>query len=766
MAAALSLALCAGTVHAEVRAFDIPGEALPQALAAFEQQAGQRVEVNVQRLAGKSATPVNGSLEPMDALRQLLAGTGLTPVVREGRLAIEASVPMAGSAQTAELAPVTVTARRGAERAKDIPFSISVISGDDVESKRLLNLEDALRSTPGVDLNSWGGFNDSNIRIRGVGSMYQVSMDDSSVVMNLDGVPLSSRNASLATMDIERVEVLKGPQGTLFGRNSEAGALNVTSRRPTREREGYVRGEVGQEGQYLTEAAVGGPVSETVSARIAVRGAGADSAVTNSQNGEPVLKSKDRGVRGSVLWQPNAGTSVLMVGEHLEQSGRVGLMLMRPYGSRPIQDITPGALWAENTADRYSVEINHDLASSRITSLTSYSTNKFDQQAGADRLVAREVYGMPSEYLKQDQQRDRVIQQDLRLSSLPGAEVFWVTGLNFAQSKRSGDSQDPVTTRSANRDFETRSRAVYGEVTYPLTSELKLTGGLRHTWERKTYDAQFLGGGVITEVDRRRLEDNYSTGRVALSYAITPQTNVYGVVARGYKAGGFNDYSSQLADGDPYKPAKADSYEVGFKTESADRRFLLNGSVFWNKVKDDHLLGYDYTTFATKALNTDTESKGAELEGTWRVGGGWSLSGGVNFVDAKIKRSVTGASSGDVAAGNRVPDVPKWSAAMTVAYRQALPEFLGLSSPTLNSSLTYRFVGKRSADPQNHFDLGSYQKVDARVGVVSGNSEFYVWADNLLDKRYELYGYYLTANGTVGMPSRGRTVGIGFSHMF
>lgn len=134
----------------------------------------------------------------------------------------------------ADSSVIEVTARHGVENAKEVPFGISVLDGYELQSRRLYSLDSALRSIPGVDINSWGSTTDANIRIRGVGSLYQVSMDDNSVVLNIDGVSMSSRYLSLGTLDVKQIEVLKGPQGTLYGRSSSAGlSMSLATNPPT-----------------------------------------------------------------------------------------------------------------------------------------------------------------------------------------------------------------------------------------------------------------------------------------------------------------------------------------------------------------------------------------------------------------------------------------------------------------------------------------------------------------------------------------------------
>lgn len=678
-----------------------------------------------------------------------------------------------GDSLVIRLEPVSVTARRGTENAQEIPFSISVISGSEIAARRSVDFEDVLRSSPGVDVNSGGGDNDTNIRIRGVGALYPVSADDGSVTINVNGAPMSSRFAQMATFDIERVEILKGPQGTLFGRNSEAGAINITTRKPTRETEGYLRSEVGGEGRYLLEGAVGGPVSETVSARVALRRSGSDSPVMNEQDGEPVTKPRDMAMRGSVLWQPGEKTSVLFLTEYEKIEDRLSMMVLRPYGDNPSLDLTPGHFESSKETVHGSAELNHDLYGFRMTSVSSYLKSDWQTYNGSDISVNSLWMGIPMELIKEDAAEERSFSQDLRLGSLPDSKVFWVAGLNLSRTERSFDTDMPSYSTVNLRDFETNAYAVYGEITYPLSDALKVTGGLRHTWEEKTYSASYETAGMIL-YDDRSLSDNYSTGRVALSYAVATGTNIYGVFARGYKAGGFNDYATSSLDSDPYDPAIVNNFEVGFKHESGDRRFMLNGALFYNDVKDDHLLGYDPSkNFATVALNADTESKGFELEGCWRAGGGLTLRGGVTYIDGGITSHVTtNTAAGDVEPGNRMPDIPKWSAMISAEYSKALGGLFGAGASTFNARIGYRYVGKRAADPQNNFELDAYHKVDARIGLGIGNGEVYVWGDNLLDERYDHYGYYMIsmvstiAPFTVGWPSMGRTIGLGAAYYF
>lgn len=683
-------------------------------------------------------------------------------------LADSTSEPTESRPSTAlQLPTTTVTARIEDEDPRDLPISISVTSGEQLRIQRLDTLESALRNTSGVNVNSSGGPNDFNVLIRGVGSLYQISMDDSSVAFNVDGVPMSSRSLGFGTLDIERIEVLKGPQGTLSGAIGQAGAVNITTRMPTRAVEGYLRGEVGQEGKFLAEGAMGGPISESLSGRLAIRRSGLDNWIDNDQTGHPISKPRNEAYRGTLLWDLNDDTRALFTAERQKTERATNVLVLRPYGSDPSLNLTPG-LFDDNykTTERYSIKVDHDLANSRLTSTTATSTANFKGLIAYDSMLMDALYGSANEFWVVDKSFERTWSQDLHLSSLPGSDVFWITGVTASRSERTYDTPRNTygTSGAKFRDFSTNIYAGYGEITFPLSERLKLTTGYRHSWDRKTYDGEYFAGPTAIQ-DSRKLTDNYGTGRAALSYALTPQTNVYVQLARGYKSGGFNDYASQVSDSEPYKAAISKAAEIGFKSETDDRRGNLNGALFVTRVHDDHLLGYDAITFATNAFNADTRSRGAELEGSYRFDHGLTLSASATYLDAKITSAVNGIQAGDVAAGNRTPDVPRWSGNFNATWHHPLGDIAGLGETTLNTSLNYHLVGERAADPQNHFDLNNYEKLDLRAGLENKFGEVYAFADNLLNQTYDTYGFY-SDPVAYGAPAQRRTLGVGYYYQF
>lgn len=703
--------------------------------------------------------------------RRLLGGLlalGLVPTAAFANRQTTEPLPPTDTDKPRQLDRVIVTARRSEEALKDLPFAVNVISGEAAVARRLTSLEDILRATPGVEVNSWGGVENANVRIRGVGSLYQASKDDASVVVNIDGVPTSVGHTGLGTLDTDQIEILKGPQGTLFGRGSEAGAINIQTRRPTRHFEAYLRGEAGTGHQHLAEGMVSGPLSPTLATRLAIRHSARDYQTDNVLTGKPVARPRDLAWRGSLLWQPIRGTDVtLRVGRH--QSFRyVNGMVLRPYGRRSPQAFTEADPYRGNRfkIDQYALDIRHDLPSARLTLVTSHERTDGRLKQVTTRDLLRAWMSVDAEMPQYFANHGTSWNQDLQLGSLPGSDRFWVIGLNVHRGKRRNENS--FLAQSAQRDFRYDSDALYGEATWTLSEALKLTTGLRHTRERKRYSATYRNAGTIFPPDSRRLRERQTTGRLGLTWALSAENSLYALIAKGQKSGGFNDYALQPADSRPYRSGKVNSVEAGFKHEAADGRLHLSSALFSNKVRDDHLLAYDPNqNFSSWTVNVDTESRGGELEAEWRMGRGFTLNGALIYIDGKITSSaVTNTPGGNVETGNRLPDVPRLSSLVALGYRRELPAVLGPAPSEFNARISARSVGRRASDPQNNFDLDAYQEIGLRIGIASGPGEIYLWGSNLLNQRYDLAGYFIKPGLTVGMPAHGRSMGLGLTYVF
>ncbi|MCG8640278.1 MAG: TonB-dependent receptor [Desulfobacterales bacterium] len=688
---------------------------------------------------------------------------------------------------------ITVTARKVEESAKDVPFSLTVIGGTELENRRLKNFEDALRQTPGVDIQSYGSVRTDIIRIRGVGSLYKIGLDDTSVLINLDGVPQSLGTASMSIMDIERVEILKGPQGTLMGRNSEAGAVNIITKKPTRHLEGYLKAEYGEEDTFDTELGVSGPLTEKLSARVAAKYAGYDNQIHYRGTDEPISEPRDVAVRGTLLWEPTERTDATLIMGYEEKKDRTEAMLLPPYEDTQELDIPVDGLGGYRDSGRATLDVTHAFGNMIFTSVTGYTqTESSEKRILYDTALSNALLGMDvvigtGTMRKTDAD---TYYQEFRLSSRPESDVFWVAGVNYHHSDRRltniYEYQHVASFMAINgivdSDFKTTDYGVFGEVTYPVTDRLKLTGGVRYTWDEKEYDSDWVPSSTNPFAafygpasDSDEMDSSFATGRASVSYAVTENMNTYFTYARGHKARAYQDHATgYVFSGDNsdlfVKAAEIDSYELGMKMETPDKKAGLNVALFFNNIKDDHVSFVDLMTLTGRVGNNDTETKGIEIEGFWKVGNGFTISGGGGYTDTEI--TSVPETSQDVKVGNAVPDAPEWNATVSVSHNLPLPSFWGMKSPSLFTTVTNKYVGERQGDAANSFQFDAYNKLDFRMGVMSEHLEFYVWGDNLFDEVYDLYGYNMgnsVHDGSKvigGAPSRGRILGVGLAYYF
>ena len=683
---------------------------------------------------------------------------------------------------------MTVTARHVKESAKDIPFTVNVIDNKQIVEQQENTLEKALNDTVGIQvISNMGGA--KSIRMRGVGSVLPMSGDDSSVSIIVDGMPQSIKNTTLNLLDVERVEVLKGPQGTLFGRNSEAGAINIISQKPTLYLEADFKTEFGQDNHKLTQGVISGPLSDTLSGRLAVLYDETDSIIDNHYDNEPVSILRNKMARGSLLWEPSENTSILFITEVEDAMGMDDMYMMRPYGHHPKIDIPNSSDKSDKKIYRFNFKVEHELENSVLTSITGYSHTKIDTQSPIyEGDLYHHLIGMRPPSNWSFITHENLFNQEFRISSKQEDSIFWVAGINYYKNDRHRNTYDvfdvfyPVNPLNADihRKFETDNVGIFGEISYPITDKFKLTAGIRQSYEKKNYRAKWYANSIYknaapnmpaTALDKQKITDHYTTGRFGFNFILNDNATLYALYSRGYKTGGFNDQGTDFATlgvaDQAYKSAYVNAYETGLKLENDSSTLGLNTAIFHNNTKREHLMAYNPATFVSVVENYDTRSYGVELDGFWKTPWNLELIGGLGYTNAKIV-GTPNKSLAEVKKHNSIPDTAKWNANITL--RHTMP--LNIAGLDLETRISNRYIGSRKNDVQNTFGLKPYNKLDARISIKNANAQVYIWGDNLLNKTYDLWGYYIPAmyaggpDATIGSPGRGRTVGIGFAYSY
>lgn len=666
---------------------------------------------------------------------------------------------------------IVVTARLIEEPIQRIPFGVTVIDTADVDNRAIDGSLSLSRATPGLNSAGFGVRNGFFPNVRGVGSFFPLSGDDASVPVFIDGIPLAVRSQDRDLFDVQRVEVLRGPQNTLYGRNAQAGAISITSIPPSFTPAAQINGEVGNDGYGRFEAAVTGPLTEDIAGRIAVRVRTNGGDVLNDAAPEVMRSGNVANLAGSLLWDISESTEARLNVRYgnYDEIPLGPLFADFPTFPRAFQDTSP--IYELETLG-VGLTVEHEFGNGiNLTSITGFQTYQtFFTQDDSDGYIFEAITGFPAVFANNPAADFRVIQdddvqlsQELRLDGAIGDGGSWVGGVSFYRNALDLSAEFNSTgfvIGTFDNDFVTNSYSIFGEVTYPVTDALRVFGGLRYTLEQKDFETVFTDGSGgtlgISASDTGDETFNLLTGRAGITYDLVPTVTAFASVARGGKTGGF-----QLGDLDVRAGRSVSSFEnaltwtgeVGVRGTLLDDRISFAASGFFNDTKDEHLQVFDLTTFEFIIENADTRTYGFELEGAFQATPWLSFDGSLAFLETEI----TDSDDPTVSSGNEVPYAPRLSFAVGTEVQQDLNVY-GYDGAVI-ARAEYQFTGDRKGDAQNLVSLDSYGLVNLRVGWSGEHLDVYAFAENVFDTDYvDAIGIF--GNGPTGAPVTSASPGL------
>lgn len=705
---------------------------------------------------------------------------------------------------------VTVTARGLSEKRLDVPFTVNVIDSKSVSERNIVSVKEALGSVSGVQIHDSGAVAYSALRVRGSGSLAPTGLNDNTVGIHVDGVAQGMVGLSQNLYDIEQIEIAKGPQGTLFGRNSSSGAINVKTNNPEPFFDNHIRLGIGSNNSRNVEAMINTPLSETLSLRVAGKTSTEDNYIHDRKYRQPINKKHHNGIRAKLLWEPNTKATLLLNAYYDERKGYLPLALIQPYDNRaPLYDTGVLNHSGKRSTKGISGEFSYQWDKLKFQSITSFSQHDSYFSRAAQPLdflpsfyalynvpqpfypILNAYYTNPRNNLFSETDDISQLSQEFRLSSTPEQPIQWVAGMYLSKNKRQFTYQSkrgflplsPTLILGADalnadivRRTDTDTQALFGEATVPVSEQLKFIGGLRLTHESIRYQSDWTPNpdpaNPLATLGKRsyrqKLSDTYLTGRAGLDYAITPNWHAYGLYSRGHKSAGFADYGNTNIVGNgketPYQSGSVDAFELGLKGESPDGTWGVAIAAFQNNTKNDKISVPSKTNLYIKDMrNVDTRSRGIETDLYWQVSDNWKVLSSMSYIDSKVT-AVPATAQGETAVGNRVPQVPKFSATLGFKYQKEI-DFDWFENAHVFASANIQYVGSRAAEANNKLTLSPYHVLDASIGIGGENGKVTLWGKNLTNEQWLTYGGLL-GNEMFALPAAGRTLGINFDYSF
>lgn len=717
---------------------------------------------------------------------QIVAGVGLAALMMASQAHAQDAAVTGGN----EVAEVVVTAQKRAENLQDVPISITALTAETLKSKGVSNLLALSGLSPGLQIKTDDNAANPRIFIRGVGVNDFNPSTASAVGIYVDGVYVASPLAQLASFyDLQQVEVLRGPQGTLYGRNTTGGAINVTTKKPTNDFTADAALEYGRFNALNFQGGVGGPiVKDQLSFRLSGTWVKDDGYTLNRLTGNRGNDADRWGLRGILRYTPNDKLTV-DVSANLSQSrgGSImaynrSLVAQTPEASLPFDPsvgyspckpdyYTSGQctniLGYANTSNNLyqgdyrfegkdvlklfgaSVTASYDLGPATLVSVTSYQRAARDDLEETD---ANPLQVFTGHYIA----RQETTSQEFRIQSNGHTRLRWVGGLYLAYDYLNNNStydilrdlRNPTPGNPSGADpansialfgwplhQETKSYALFGQADYDLTERLTLTMGLRFSVDDKEfhYVSEAEGGAIpIFKFDGFKTFNSLS-GRLGVQYKLNDDVNLYATYNRGYKSGGFfSGQTTEPADLGPYKDEVVDAYEIGAKTQLFDRRLRANVSAFYYDYKNLQV----YTTIQRGVLSVQYFTNasaariyGAEAELQANPIQGLDLSLGVSLLSAEYRNFV---SVGNDYSGNTLPSAPKASVNGTARYEHPLPvgSLVGQVDFTYRTKVFFDTANtERLSDPARTF-------VNAQLGwkLDDGRYEVGIWGRNVFNE--------------------------------
>lgn len=711
----------------------------------------------------------------------------LAPVQAQDAAAVPVptvAAPAAAEAPTV-LETIVVTARKREEDGQKVPLALSIVSGDTLAERRLESIADLSTQVPNLETVTTS----RTVYLRGVGGGGRHVAFDTRASVHVDGVYVGAPPASDSLLlDLDRVEVLRGPQGTLFGQNSTSGTLNLVTRAPDAARHAQLVTGVGSRDGREVAGSLNLPlVADSLLLRLSGSGRWRDGFTRNRTIGGQNDDVDQVGGRLRLRWLPRAGLTIDLSADQTRDATRniAGEPLTSTFGNAPPE--SPQRFVVDNDTPEHDVNrnagvsgtVNVETSRGRFTAISAWRRAERDQLADFDRSSADfAIYDYRDDF--------NYLSQELRFASAPG-RLQYVAGLYFLQVQ--GDSLrlatagpqivtgpppfgsivpgDRITTRP---DLESRSIAAFGSVDYAITDRVVANAGLRVTTSRKEgrFDQTAESFTIARVANLSGFEDDFDETSVdpaiGLQWFAADEGMAYARIARGTKSGGFNldVLSSPRPFPERFDEETVTNYEIGFKQDFLARRLRADIALFYADYRD-------YQVTQTVQVG-DIRYPGMTNAGRVRTWGpeltldalplpGLRLGLTAAWLHAEYASFKDAEGIGVDYSGNRTEYAPRFNGSASLRYERRVP-WRGSERWFVDAVLSGRTRSFAEASNADRFEIDGHTLLNAQAGLIQATDRWQInlWAENLLDERYERTrstGTFGTLSGQHGTPRTG-----------
>ncbi|MGA1579631.1 MAG: TonB-dependent receptor [Luminiphilus sp.] len=707
--------------------------------------------------------------------------------------ALAVALPQAAFSQSSALEEVIVTAERRAQDAQDVPIALTIIGGSEISPAGISSISDVALKTPNLTFTQFN-IGEPQLFLRGLGTTIDSAGADPTVSVFIDDVYVGrSAGATSDLYDLERIEVLRGPQGTLYGRNVTGGAISIVTKRPSEEFEAKVGVTVGNYGLTVFRGLVNGPIGDNLAGSITFSKRDRDGFAYSNVSGQELDDADNFSLRGKLLWDISDNTELLLgfdystddnngqcrnltkldnpAGDH--NAGGVFVPVLKQIkADTNSEDPRTCAMTIEQYAERdvfglsarLQMEFTNDLSLTSITAYRELEYSWLQELGGLD--------SPPNLLSVEDNEGDDAdqISQEFRLTK-DGDRLFWVAGAYYFKENVDRFANVPIffgpgspvapgalLDRSWLQSATNTSMALFGQVVWSMTDALALTLGGRHTWDEKEMDNAYYSSPGNEVYNFKGLEESWDefTPRVTVDWQVTDDHMLFATWSKGYKSGVFISQNTTAALAEtPLEPEEATNMEIGAKTRWFDNRLQFNLVYFDLENENQQLFRLENFTLVSE--NFGTESSGIELDFIAALGKNLTLSGMYASLDAEIV--------GGQFAGNVAPRSPDYKYSVALNYNAALGNGAILD---FDASVSYSDNWYMEATNQGVSYMDDYSIVDASVRYTSsgGNWEVTLWGKNLNDELVTSHSIVSSFGGSVELFAPPRTYGVTANYFF